>query len=107
MLRLPLHIKLKSTFMNNETLPTDDLVKKEPVVQTKAVSQAALTDTDRINALFTLFGGAFAFSPFWRIQDQFRDGRRGLDKFILENTALTERPSYTCPRGVDETTVQP
>ena len=47
-----------------------------------------LTDTDRINALFTLMGGNYAFSPFLNLNEIFRDGRRGLDKFIAENPSL-------------------
>lgn len=48
----------------------------------------ALTDTERLDALFTLFGGHYAFSPFLRIQEHFQDGRRGLDKFIADNPSL-------------------
>ena len=54
-----------------------------------------LTDTDRINALFTLFGGAYAFEPFFRVQEHFRHGRLGLDKFILDNPSLLEKPDYS------------
>ncbi len=57
-----------------------------------------LTDTDRINALFTLFGGAYAFEPFFRIQEKFRKGRRGLDEWIKENPSLLERPDYSIPK---------
>ena len=63
-----------------------------------ATRQATLTDTDRINALFTLFGGAFAFEPFFRVQEHFRDGRRGLDKFIRDNPSLLEKPNYSIPK---------
>jgi hypothetical protein len=47
-----------------------------------------MTDTERLNALFTLFGGNCAFPPFFKIQELFRDGRRGLDVFIKDNPAL-------------------
>lgn len=47
-----------------------------------------MTDTDRLNALFTLFGGYYAYEPHFRIQEYFRDGRKGLDKFIMDNSSL-------------------
>lgn len=68
------------------TAALDGAIKESGTSAPKPSS--ALTDTDRINALFTLFGGYFASSPFFKLQSYFNDGRRGLDKFIKDNPSL-------------------
>lgn len=50
--------------------------------------QTELTDTDRLNALFTLFGGHYVFQVGFNFPGIFKDGRRGLDKFIAEHPSL-------------------
>lgn len=48
-----------------------------------------VSDKDRLDALFTLFGGHYAFSPsYGGIQSLFKDGRRGIDQLIAENPSL-------------------
>ena len=51
-------------------------------------SALGITDTDRLNALITLFGGHYAFPAFWQMSELFKDGRRGLDAFLASNPSL-------------------
>ncbi len=48
------------------------------------------TDTDRIDALITLFGGHYAFPVMWQVSELFQNGRAGLDAFLATNPSLTE-----------------
>lgn len=47
-----------------------------------------LTDTERLNAIFTVLGGGYAFNAFWDLGAVLRDGRRGLDEMIAANPSL-------------------
>lgn len=47
-----------------------------------------ISDADRLNALFTLFGGYYAFPVMWEMSALFKDGRRGLDAFLSANPSL-------------------
>jgi len=51
-------------------------------------SALGISDTDRLNALITLFGGHYAFPAFWQMSELFKDGRRGLDAFLAANPSL-------------------
>lgn len=55
-----------------------------------------LTDTDRLNALFTLFGGAYVHSAHARPWDLLREGRDGIDRLIAANPSLLA-PAYQKP----------
>jgi hypothetical protein len=57
----------------------------------------SLTDTDRLNAIFTLFGGHYAFSPFSDLPRVLRDGRRGIDELIAANPSLLGASPCPCP----------
>lgn len=48
------------------------------------------TDTDRIDALITLFGGHYAFPVMWEVSQLFQNGRDGLDAFLAANPSLTD-----------------
>lgn len=54
---------------------------------------ASLSDTDRLNALFTLMGGSYAFSAFFDLNSIMRDGRRGIDELIAGNPSLLGKQS--------------
>lgn len=53
-----------------------------------ASGASVLNDADRLNALFTLFGGHYAFPVTWQMSELFKDGRRGLDAFLAANPSL-------------------
>ena len=68
------------------TLPSPNELEKAKL--SYARGQVEFTDTDRINALITLFGGNYAFPVLWEIRDIFQNGRCGLDAFIRSNPSL-------------------
>lgn len=70
-----------------------------------SVNGSVLTDADRLNALFTLFGGHFAFSPFFKIQEFMKDGRRGIDKLIAQTPSLLGSKAQNY--GEEQTKQQP
>ena len=59
-------------------------------------TRQSITDTDRLNAVFNLFGGAYAFGSPYSPTDVLRRGRDGIDDVILTNpTLLPNRRSAT------------
>ena len=56
-----------------------------------AREELELTDTDRINALITLFGGHYAFPVMWQVSELFSNGRVGLDAFLFNNPSLLKK----------------
>lgn len=54
-------------------------------------TEKALTDTERLEALFTLFGGGFAVPTWAKIGDLFKDGRAGIDRLVEDNPTLIGR----------------
>jgi hypothetical protein len=66
-----------------------------------------LTDKERLDALFTLFGGHYAFSPFFKVQDMMSDGRRGLDAFIAQNPSLMGIRENPCPSVFEQNDQEP
>ena len=67
---------------------TEEEHMRKMVAFAKRKNAEPFTDTDRLNALFTLFGGHFAFSPFTDIAAVMRNGRRGIDALIADNPSL-------------------
>ena len=50
-------------------------------------SAGLLSDTERLDALFTLLGGGYAF-PVHSLTNILKDGRSGIDRLIKENPSL-------------------
>lgn len=65
---------------------TDD--ERRSFAASRGGSALGISDTDRLNALITLFGGHYAFPVMWQMNELFRDGRRGLDAFLASNPSL-------------------
>jgi NAD(P)-dependent dehydrogenase (short-subunit alcohol dehydrogenase family) len=61
------------------------------------VSDPEVTDTGRIDALITLFGGYYAFPAIWEVSQLFKNGRSGLDAFLACNPSLTEKETPIDP----------
>jgi hypothetical protein len=61
-------------------------------------SAPPITDTDRIDALITLFGGHYAFPVMWEVSELFQNGRDGLDAFLASNPSLTPKKAQNDTR---------
>jgi hypothetical protein len=70
--------------------PTRADIDRAKIAEIKGA--ATLTDTQRVDALITLFGGHYAFPVMWEVSQLFQNGRSGLDAFLACNPSLTEKP---------------
>lgn len=83
-----------STSKPRATLPSQESIERAKLAAARSElaastgSAQALTDTDRIDALITLFGGHYAFPVLWEVRELFQNGRCGLDAFLADNPTL-------------------
>jgi len=76
-------VKAKANF------PTDRSIDQAKL--NAALGKSEITDSQRIDALITLFGGHYAFPVFFEVRQLFENGRAGLDAFLNENPTLLRK----------------